>query len=258
MMIKKEKEYTRDFVLGVTPPKSTRTYVAIPHKALIENTEYIVNKLNLNLKEEIYSTARGGNQLIGKFVVEHPEDSDIGVSIMFSNSYDKSMPVGYAAGGHVFICSNGMVVGDISFKLKHYHTNLSQMSGMIDFTERFIDNEFNLLLKAKSKMKDLERPSKKVSSELVGRMFLEENILTSHQLGIIKKELDIVNDVKNDKINHDQIESLKRSGHFIGGSMWDFYNNITEGLKKSHPSKYIESHSKFHSFMENEIGILKD
>lgn len=244
---------TREDVIKIQVPESTRTYVAIPNQALIDSVDHIIESVGLQKANEKFALARGGNQVLGRFNLLHPDDNELGVSIMFGNSYDKTMPVSIAAGGNVMICSNGMVRGDVSYKLKHHYTNLNNMNEMVDFIKQYIDTDFKLLVKAKSQMKSIERPNKKVSAELVGRMLLEEEILGSHQLAVIRKELDL--NYSKDSLSHNQLTHLQREGHFIGDTLWDFYNNITQGLKVSHPTKYIKNHIDLHSFIEEEYSL---
>jgi hypothetical protein len=62
--------------------------------------------------------ARQGNQLFAllNFKKDHNE---LGLSVAFRNSYDRSMSIGLAIGASVFICDNLALNGDIAVMKKH-------------------------------------------------------------------------------------------------------------------------------------------
>ena len=85
-------------------------------------------------------------------------------------------------------------------------------------------------------MKDFELSITK-QSELLGRLFVEEKILDSQQLSIVKSE----------------IEDPSFNYGVDPDTAWMFYNNVTHALKKTHPRNWMDHQSKFHSFMS---GVL--
>ena len=68
-------------------------------------------------------------------------------------------------------------------------------------------------------------------AELLGRMFLKEDIITSTQLNIIKRE-------------------IKSPTHDYGAadSMWELYNHVTFAMKQAHPSTWMQDHINVHDF----------
>jgi len=87
-------------------------------------------------------------------------------------------------------------------------------------------------------MKQVEVTSR-VKAELIGRLFLEEQVITSTQLNIISRE-------------------LKSPTHDYGAqdSMWELYNHTTFAMKESHPALWMDKHMAAHKFFVNESGIL--
>jgi hypothetical protein len=73
--------------------------------------------------------------------------------------------------------------------------------------------------------------TEKVQAEVIGSLFLQEEIISSSQMNIIKKE-------------------LKAPTHNYGaeGSMWELYNNVTFAMKQSHPSDWMQDHIDVHNF----------
>ena len=84
--------------------------------------------------------------------------------------------------------------------------------------------------KQREDMKQIEI-TKRVKAELIGRMMLEEQFITSTQLNIISRE-------------------LKAPTHDYGAkdSVWELYNYTTFAMKESHPANWMESHIKAHRF----------
>ncbi len=87
-------------------------------------------------------------------------------------------------------------------------------------------------------MKQIEI-TKRTKAELIGRMMLEEQFITSTQLNIISRE-------------------LKAPTHDYGAkdSVWELYNYTTFAMKESHPANWMESHIKAHRFFVGETGII--
>lgn len=233
----------------VPVPKPTNTYCPVSHQDIIEAVLEQVDKSNLIVKDEIYNINAGGDKVMGRMLIQS-QDEELGMMLAFKNSYNKSMSLGFAAGGNVFICSNGMVVGDVRVIHKHTWGVKREIERAISETKDYMHYKFNDLLEAKNWMKDMERPSLKRTAELMGKMYFEDNIITANQLGVVKRELE---EVYNPEKSAQIVTDGKESGHFYGDSMWDFYNNITESLKGSSSDKYIENHINIHKFFEKNL-----
>ena len=76
--------------------------------------------------------------------------------------------------------------------------------------------------------------TKRTKAELVGRMMLEEQFITSTQLSIISRELKAPTHDYNAK-----------------DSLWELYNYTTFAMKETHPSQWMESHIKAHKFFND-------
>jgi len=78
--------------------------------------------------------------------------------------------------------------------------------------------------------------SKRVRAELVGRMFIEEGIIASTQLNIIKGQ------IANPSFDYG-----------ASGSLWELYQHTTYSLKEVHPTQWLTSHIKAHRFFNMEL-----
>jgi hypothetical protein len=161
------------------------------------------------------------------------------LQIGWQNSYDKTLSLKFAIGTRIFICQNGCVSGDFgTFKKKHKgDVQEFAPSAITEYIKRSGD-VFTKMQKDRESMKQIE-VSKRTSAELIGRMYLEEEIIHSTQLNIIKREMD------NPSFDYGAT-----------GSMWELYNHTTLAMKELHPSTWMNSHMKAHSFFVNESGII--
>jgi hypothetical protein len=79
--------------------------------------------------------------------------------------------------------------------------------------------------------------SKRKQSELLGRLFADDEIVTSTQLSIIKKEMN--------KVSYDY--------NCNDDNAWAFYNHVTHSLKVSPPRDWMQDSQNFHDFMMTEV-----
>lgn len=229
---------SRRDLLRVPIPKATASYAPVPHKKVIEMTLEQLDKVGLKVTSEAYHMAREGNQARGNYALES-KDKEMSLMLAWHNSYDKTMPVRWAMGAHVFVCENGMVVGDMGiFKRRHTGTVQEDFEETIKLHILSAGEMFRTLKKERELMKDIEISSR-TRAELIGRMFLEDKVLTSTQLGIIK----------------DEIENPSYGDYGAPGSVWELYNHGTVGMKKDHPTLYIDHHIKYHNFFRNEFKL---
>lgn len=230
---------TKQLLTLAEVPKETRTYKPVSHSQLIDLTLNSIEKAGFQIENELYSSANGGNVANGKFTIKNVADNEMSLQIAWQNSYDRSMSLKFAIGVHVFICSNGAVHGDMgSFKKKHNGTIQEFAPARITDYIKSAGDVFVQMQKEKEAMKQIEL-SKRVKAELIGRMFIEEQIITSTQLNIISREL-----------------TAPTFDYNSENSLWELYQFTTHSLKESHPSNWMSSHIKAHKFFVNESGFL--
>lgn len=209
-------------------PKDTASYVAISHGSLVDAVYEHLDKAGFVVKDEKIQLAKFGNQMFGT-VTCTTGDTEQDMTIGFRNSYDKSIPVGIVAGNRVIVCSNLMFKGDVKQMRKHTGSVRKELDFLVSQGVDYMVDQFEKIRLDTIRMKDVEL-TKRTTAELIGRMYIEENLITSTQVNIIKDQL------TNSKL-------------FTGESVWDLYNHTTEALKTSHPSTIMKDHIKVHNFM---------
>ena len=221
---------------NVPVPVKTATYSPVSHKNIIERIYEEAYKNNFNLQSFKVHAARDYKQVIG-YMDYKVDDSDMGIRIGFRNSYDKSMSFALVAGNTVWICSNGMISGEIQTKKIHRGEQLTSIiDDKIISGFKLASDVYEINNNAASQFKDIII-SEDTAHQIVGQLFLEDQILNTMQLNCLKDQL------YNSK-NFVTIDSSIFTA-------WDMYNHVTESLKLSHPSSYLQDHINFHSVMEN-------
>lgn len=213
-------------------------YSAITHKQIIETLGEYLYKNNFTVKSENYLAASNGQRAIGRIALDYG-DAECAYEISFKNSLDGSMSFGLASGMHTFICSNGSVYGDISaYRRKHSGNANEQITTEIQKAVELMEETIKIHTQRRDRMKEMEI-SKKTIAELCGRMFIEEQLITSTQLGIIKKE------IENPSFNY-----------CCEGSTWEFYQHCTHAIKETTPIVWHKTHKQLGDFFVNEFGLL--
>ena len=228
---------TKDFLFNVAIPARTDSYSPVSHKNIIEATYEQLDKHNLVVNNEFFNIDKEGRKLIGGLDIIHPDVPHLGMRLAFRNSYDKSMSVAFAAGAVVWICSNGMITGEIQYMRKHTGTVVNELNGKIITTINQLDEHFQKILNHSEQLHQIDL-TKQQYAELMGRLYIIDKVIIPTQLSIISKEIE--------QPTFKDFEDL---------NAWSLYNHVTYALKNSHPTTYLDQHTNFHSFMEKEFQL---
>lgn len=224
-------------LLSVPVPEKTSFYTPVSHEKIMDLTATAVHRMGYSIDNRSYSTNGAGTQLIGYWRLGNTiQNTEMAPMIAFRNSYDKTMSVGYAIGTQVFICSNGCVRGDmLSVRRKHIgsiDTDLEELVSEVVCKVKSTYDEITHMadiLKAKS-------IQKRLAAELLGRLYIEEKIISSTELNIIKRELE-----------EPTFEV------FAEENAWSLYNHCTHALKGAAPIFSFNKHLKVTEFFEREF-----
>ena len=230
---------TRGMIMTADVPQQTRTYKPITHSSLIDLTINSIEKAGFTLDKETYSMAQGGAIANGQFSIRNVADKEMQLQIGWQNSYNKSLSLKFAIGARIFICQNGMVHGDMgSFKKRHKGDVQEFTPNAISEYIKQAGDTFQQMQTEREAMKQIEM-TKRVKAELIGRMLIEEQFISSTQMNIMARELE--------SPTHD---------YGAPDSMWELYNYATFAMKELHPSIRMNNHIKAHNFFVNESGVF--
>lgn len=213
-------------------PQKTDTYMPVPHMELLQIVESRLLESGYTITKRSVEQSTDGQVIIAHFLISKGEgELDYTQEFGVVNSYNKTKPIVFASGGHVFICANGMVVSEFTTVRKH--------------TSKVWDEIYDKLTEAIEKMEynweKLQQDVLKMTltflnltqkAEVLGRLFVEEEVITITELSKIKKELS--------KPTHD---------YEACDTLWELYNYVTFVLKDAHILRKTEALKKTHDFM---------
>ena len=230
---------TKEYILAAEVPTKTRTYKPVSHQQLMDLTLNSIEKSGFTLDKELYSSYNEGRVANGRYTISNVADSEMQLQIGWQNSYDKTASLKFAVGTHIIVCSNGCVSGDYgAFRKKH-------MGSVEEFTPTAITEYIKQAGDAFRKMQ-LEREvlkqielTKRDKAELLGRLFLEEQLINTMQMNIIAKEIE-----------------APTFDYGAPDSVWELYQHTTHAMKENHPRSWISDHIKAHNFFVNATGSV--
>ncbi|RJQ67310.1 MAG: DUF932 domain-containing protein [Desulfobacteraceae bacterium] len=214
-------------------PLATATYTPVPHYDLSRSIRTIGQDMltGFNLINEQYAVARNGNQLFA-LITMRADNSEMGLSIGFRNSYDKSMSIGIAIGSQVFVCENLMMTGDITVMKKHTPNVLATLEEATISTLYRAQYTFSKLVKDSQLLK-AKGISDQQAFQMLGILF-GHGILSSRQLPVALEEW-----------------QKPRHPDFQPRNAFSLYQACTESLKSSPPINVMERHINLHRTIIN-------
>jgi hypothetical protein len=239
-MAKRAVSATKEFLVAAAlPTYEGDSYTVIPHEFVIQETINNLKAQGFGIKQELYRCNQNANIAQGIYHLDYSEDPEMGMMFAWSNSYDKSMRFKCAIGGYVFICSNGMVSGDMgTWGRKHTGSADSETTETIQQQIGKAKQYYKQLVHDKETMKEI-MISPTVRAQLVGRLYFEEDLLNTEQLTLIKH----------------QMHTPKYDYNADPKSLWALYNHITLSLHKAHPKDWLDHQRLVHWFFTQEYGI---
>lgn len=238
-------ETTRWHVENAPLPNHGNTYTVVSHSEVIANTFKLLANSGFMVTREIYRASKNASVAQGIYHIYPEQTTDIhvenekelGMMFAWTNSYDKSKSFVCAIGAYVQVCYNGMLCGDMmNYKRKHRWSATRDiymhMSDQIKNGEKY----YKRLIKDKDSMRNVNL-SFREQAELAGRLFIEEQLINTHQLACLKREIE--------KPSYDYNCSRETA--------WHFYNNVTHALKQTHPREWLNDQQSFHDFFTVEL-----
>lgn len=230
---------TKNTLLNAAIPAQTRTYKPVTHNQLIDLTMESIYGAGFTLDKELYSASPDGQVANANFTISNVADKEMQLQIGWQNSYNKTLSLKFAIGARIFICQNGAVHGDMgSFKKKHMGTVQEFTPAAITEYIKQAGDTFQTMQTEREAMKQIEM-TKRTQAELIGRLMLEENLISSMQVNQIAAEL-----------------TNPTYDYGAPGSLWELYQFTTQTMKETHPRNWINDHMQAHKFFVNESGVI--
>jgi len=233
---------TLEEVQAVPLPEETSTYVPVAHGDLILNIHKVAGDMlpDYQLHDATFALATGkpkekgdprqeGARLFGLSTFmpkENGSEHPMGLSIGYRNSYDKSMKIGMAIGGRVFVCDNLCLSGEMT--VSHVHTG--------DVIDRMKKDIITCLYGAREAWTSVQE----VSGLLEDRpVTLDEGF---RFLGSLVGEKVL----RPTQFNEACREWRESDFGFAPETGWGLYNAVTQGLKSEPVRSVIQKHLDLH------------
>ncbi|MBC8553722.1 MAG: hypothetical protein H8D23_29255 [Candidatus Brocadiales bacterium] len=216
---------------AVPLPEKTPTYQPVAHADLAMNLQRVASDLltDYEFDHSSYGLNKEGQQLFGIHTFRNGSE-DMGMSIGFRNSYDKSMSVGIAIGASVFVCDNLALTGEVTIMKKHTLNVLAELEEKIVTTIYRSKNNFTNIVEDARKMGLTE-----LDDDMAYRIM---GLLYGHKV-ISPTQLSVMNRGWQDPV-HEQFEPR---------NLWSLYNCANSALKSSPHNKIMEKHIALHKIL---------
>ena len=220
-----------DELAAIPVPNSTKTFVPVPHHELAILLRDLAEQLlpGFTYLSSQYGLAQDAQQMFGFHSFKNSDD-ELGLSIGFRNSLNKTLSCGIVVGSNIFVCSNLMLVGDITILRKHtpnVRRDLERLAiaAVYDSYSKFIQAQQSAKLMKKVPLSNDD------GFRLLGSLY-GADVVSTRQVPVVKREW---------------IEPSHEA--FMGRTLWSFYNACTEALKSLPPGSIMEKHIQLHQFL---------
>jgi len=222
-------------------PEKTESYTPIAHSDIDVQTQKVLKEQGFSVSKIIYRSSVDGRVGQAEYHINYGDDPEMGLMIAWQNSYNKLISFKYAIGAYVMVCSNGAVSGDLgAYRRKHTGTADSDAASQIKHYLSHAKEIFENLIKHREHLKKIDLSPERMA-EIIGRMFIHKEIITSTQINIMKREM----------------ETPSFDYGVPTHNAWSLYNFATHAFKEDSPRNWITRHIDLHSFFADEFGMQR-
>lgn len=216
-----------NIAFNIPKPVETATYKPIGHKELVDTIE------NQLIEKGMFFTPKYNSKQSGQIFMATYDigKGDFKQSLSCLNSYNKKTRVGIVTGTNTSVCDNGCLFGESKFLRKHTGNIQKELTKLIQNQINQMSDTFDKNLDWFEILKNKTLTSREMS-ELAGRLFIEEDLIQSNQLSILKGE-----------INN---PSFDYGGN--NDTLYEFYQHITHSIKNTHPIYMFKTHRELINF----------
>lgn len=221
-------------------PERTESYTPISHSTIDENTKLILKQMGFSISNIHYRSSLDGLVGQAEYHLNFGNDPEMGLMVAWQNSYNKAVSFKYAVGAHVFVCANGCVGGDLgAYRRKHTGSADIESSEIMRTYLYGAKGIFEKLIYDREYLKKINLEPSEMAA-IMGRMFIHNEIITSTQINIMKREL------QNPTYDYGVPKH----------NAWALYNFATHAFKEDTPKNWMKRHVDLHKFFSENFGII--
>jgi len=219
MLHKGCRRVARTDLADIPVPEASGRHMPVPHHVLADTVVATAEGLGLPLRNESWGISKDGMRLFGALDFDPIEElrmpEGTGPSLGIRHANDKSISVQLTAGARVFLCDNGVMVGEIETVRRKHTTGLH-----LDALIREALTEYLARLPDFGRMHDdlvNARLSSVRAKALIHDAFLEHRVMAPKYLPAVSGTY---------------FKSEEHRGRFPGRNRWSLYNAFTETFKQ--------------------------
>jgi len=110
---------TLDELRACKTPAPEGRWHPVSHTSVLDSVKETLHGAGYVIKAEKYGLARQDARFFGVLNLDTPLATGTGLSVGVRNSVDRSFPLGFAAGSHVFVCDNLAFRSELLVRRKH-------------------------------------------------------------------------------------------------------------------------------------------
>src|SRR4051794_38504576 len=113
------REATIDQIARVVTPSPTDTWYPIPHLAVLEAVVETLQATAFGIQSRRLALSANSQQFFATLDLLAPIGDGVALSVGIRNSIDKTLPLGFCAGHHCFVCDNLSFSAELLVNRKH-------------------------------------------------------------------------------------------------------------------------------------------
>lgn len=108
-----------DELAQVEIPPATKTWVPVKHSTVIDTVQEALRAGGFSIERTEYALTRQAARMFATMNLSAPVGHGVHLAVGVRNSLDKSLPLGFCAGNHVFCCDNLAFRSELLVHRKH-------------------------------------------------------------------------------------------------------------------------------------------
>lgn len=213
------RSISRDELNTIQAPAPTATWCPVPYNRLVSEVERSLAASKMRIVNEAYGVTDKNARMFGLLQVANCQDTkDYAYVIGLRGSIDKSLAEGVAVGSSVFVCDNLAFSSEIVFRRKNTVNVLEDLPALVDTAIGQLSARWN------------DQGTRIEAYKNKGLTKRDAMVLTMEAA-----EADVFPWAKG----WDIFQEFQNPRHeeFRGGTLWGFFNAVTENLKPRKDSK---------------------